>query len=99
MGVVIGVGLYKVIARIMMGLAMKGVVPDFNALLRKVAATNGVSSKVYCNTVYLVLITLVLAASIGASLMWQVPVIASAHADSGEASLKGLDKGAVLEMT
>lgn len=82
---VIGAGLYKVIAWIMMGLVMKGVVPGFNALLQKVAATNGVGSEIYYNTAYLALIALALVASIGAFLMWQVPAIASTYAGGGGA--------------
>ncbi|CAJ0806906.1 type IV secretion system protein [Ralstonia thomasii] len=95
---VIGAGLYKVIAWIMMGLVMKGVVPGFNALLQKVAATNGVGSEIYYNTAYLSLIALALVASIGAFLMWQVPQIASTYAGGGGASLKGFGKGAISKM-
>ena len=95
---VIGAGLYKVIAWIMMGLVMKGVVPGFNALLQKVAATNGVGSEIYYNTAYLALIALALVASIGAFLMWQVPAIASTYAGGGGASLKGFGKGAISKM-
>lgn len=95
---VIGAGLYKVIAWIMMGLVMKGVVPGFNALLQKVAATNGVGSEIYYNTAYLALIALALVASIGAFLMWQVPAIASTYAGGGGASLNGFGKGAISKM-
>lgn len=95
---VIGAGLYKVIAWIMMGLVMKGVVPGFQNLLQKVATTNGVGSEIYYNTAYLSLIGLALVASIGAFFMWQVPQIASAYAGGGGASLKGFGKGAISKM-
>lgn len=53
----------------MMGLAVKGAVPGFNALLQKVAATNGIDSEIYYSMAHLALIALALAVSIDAFLM------------------------------